>query len=179
MEDDLSDASVWSLSSANDASSSVANGRINLSLKSSKTSLITTRSGPVFTDFYAEITASPNFCHGEDEYGLIIRDLEGDHYRFALSCDGRVKVDRYYGDSLSRQVGWLQSGAIPSVSPSTSLLQVWAAGSQLRFFVNDLYLFSVTDSLLYKGTIGVFVYTSGEGDVSVSFSNLKVWVVKK
>lgn len=179
LEDDFTDATVWSTSTDNEASATISNGRMNLSLKRADSYLITTRSGPVLEDFYVEITAGPNFCHGEDEYGLIVRDLEGDHYRFALSCDGRVKVDRYYHGSLSRQAGWLQSGIIPLVTPSTSRLQIWAAGSQIRFFVNDLYLFSVTDSLLYEGTIGVFVHASGEGDVSVSFSDLKIWAVQK
>jgi hypothetical protein len=178
LEDDFSDPAAWSTSSDNEASAAVSNGSINLSLKSADDYLLSTRSGPVFGDFYAEITANPNFCHGEDEYGFIVRDLNGDHYRLVLSCDGRVKVDRFYR-GLSRQAGWLQSAVIPDVMPSSSRLQIWAAGSQMRFFVNDIYLFSITDNLLYQGTIGVFVHTAGEGDVSVSFSDLKVWAVTK
>lgn len=178
LQDDFRDPDPWSTSNDNEASASVSKGSINLSLKSADDYLLSTRNGPVFGDFYAEITATPNFCHGEDEYGFIVRDLDGDHYRLALSCDGRVKVDRSYR-GLSRQAGWLQSAVIPDVTPSSSRLQIWAAGSQMRFFVNDLYLFAITDSLLYKGTIGVFVHTSGKGDVSVSFSDLKIWVVQK
>ena len=177
LQDDFSDPAVWSTSTDKDASVTVSNGRINLSLKDDHSYLISTRTSPVFTDFYAEITANPNLCHGEDEYGFILRDLEGDHYRLALSCDGRVKVDRFLNGSLSRQAGWLQNGMIPDLAPSSSRLAVWAAGSELRFFVNDFYLFSVTDTLLFKGTIGVFVHTSGVEDVSVSFSDLKVWEV--
>lgn len=176
LEDDFSDAAPWSTSSDDNASVTVASGRINLILNSADDYVLSTRTSQNFLDFYVEITATPNFCHGEDEYGLIIRDLDGDHYRLALSCDGRVKVDRSY-NGLSRQAGWLESGAIPSVAPSSSRLAVWAVGSEMRFFVNDLYLFTVTDSLLYKGTIGVFVHTAGQDDVSVSFSDLKVWGV--
>lgn len=179
VEDDFSDAALWSTSTDNNAAASISNGRLNLSLKSTKSYLITTRITPSFMDFYAEVTASPNFCHGEDEYGLIVRSLDGNHYRFALSCDGRAKVDRYYNNSLSRQAGWVTSGAIPALAPSTSKLAVWAGGGQMHFFVNDFYLFTITDSLLYKGNIGVFVHTSGEDDASVSFSNLKVWRVER
>jgi hypothetical protein len=49
----------------------------------------------------------------------------------------------------------------------------------MLFFVNDLYLFSVTDTQIFKGNVGVFVHTAGEGDVSVSFSDLQVWRVEK
>jgi len=103
--------------------------------------------------------------------------VDGNHYRFALSCDGRAKVDRYLGESLSRQAGWIQDQAIPSVIPGSSRLGVWASGSQLHFFVNGLFLFSVNDTQLYLGTIGVYVRTAGAGDVAVSFSDLQVWAL--
>lgn len=178
LEDNFDDATAWATSSDNDATAAVSNGRLNLVLKDRDSYLVTTRSTPTFTDFYAEITATTNFCNGEDEYGLVVRALDGDHYRLALSCDGRAKVDRLR-NGLSRQAGWFSSGAIPSVTPGSSRLGVYAAGSQLHFYVNGLYLFSVTDTLLFKGTIGAFVHTAGEGDVSVSFSNLQVWAVER
>lgn len=179
LEDDFSESQAWSTSMDGDAMASVSNGRLNLVLKETRSYLITTRSLPSLADFYVEITASPNFCHGEDEYGLVLRAAGGNHFRFALSCDGRAKVDRYYGGSLSRQAGWLASGAIPALAPSSSKLAVWARGGQLHFFVNDFYLFSVTDSQLFQGTLGAFVRTSGERDMSVSFLDLKVWQVEK
>lgn len=179
VEDDFTESLVWSTSSDDNATASVSNGRLSLILKQTRSYLITTRGVPSLGDFYVELTASPNFCQGEDEYGLVVRSSGGNHYRFALSCDGRAKVDRFYNGSLSRQVGWVTSGAIPSLAPSSSKLAVWAGGGQMHFFVNDFYLFSVTDSLLYQGTLGAFVHTSGERDVSVSFSGLKVWQVQR
>jgi hypothetical protein len=178
LEDNFEDSAAWSTTTSKDASATIANGRLNLVLNQRDSTLLTTRNTPTFTNFYVEITANPNYCKGEDEYGLVVRNLDGDHYRLALSCDGRAKVDRVR-NGLSRQAGWLESRAVPSVAPSSSRLAVWAAGSQMHFFVNDLYLFSITDSLLFKGNIGVFVHTSGEDDVSVSFSNLQVWAVER
>ncbi|MCW5875030.1 MAG: hypothetical protein KIS88_10335 [Anaerolineales bacterium] len=179
VEDGFTDALVWATSSDADASAQVANGRLSLVLKSERSYLVSTRSSPILGDFYAEITAATNFCHGEDEYGLVVRAMDGDHFRFALSCDGRAKVDRFYNGGLTRQVGWVSSGAIPSLAPSSTRLAVWAAGSQMHFFVNDFYLFSVTDSQLFRGTVGAFVHTSGSQDVSVGFSDLKVWQVER
>lgn len=178
LEDDFSDAEVWLTSSDRDGTVAVSANEIHLSLNEADSYLVSTRTEPIFKDFYAEITANPSFCRGEDEYGFVIRANDGDHYRFALTCDGRAKVDRYLNLSLSRQAGWLQNRAIPSLAPSSSRLAVWASGSQLHFFVNGLYLFSVNDTQLYLGTVGVFVHTAGEGDVSVNFSDLKVWAVQ-
>lgn len=179
LEDDFSDALFWATSSDANGSAQVANGRLTLVLKGARSYLVTTRNNPVFADFYAEITATTNFCQGEDEYGLVLRARDGDHFRFALSCDGRAKVDRFFNGALSRQAGWLASGAVPAVAPGTSRLGVWAAGGQMHFFVNDFYLFSVTDSQLFSGTVGAFVHTSSERDVSVGFSNLQVWQVER
>lgn len=179
LEDDFSEAVFWSTSSDADASAQVSNGRLTLVLKSTRSYLVSTRSSPVFRDAYVELTATTNFCQGEDEYGLVLRAQNGDHFRFALSCDGRAKVDRFYNGALTRQVGWVSSGAIPSLAPSSTRLGVWSAGGQMHFFVNDFYLFSVTDSQLFQGTLGAFVHTSGARDVSVGFSTLKVWQVQR
>jgi hypothetical protein len=180
LEDDFSDGAPWSTSSDALASVTISNDSIHLSLKSNQSYLISTRNTPTFTDFYAEITAHVSICNGQDEYGLIVRANEdGDHFRLALSCDGQVKVDSFHNGSLSRQAGWFATRAVPALAPSSARLGVWARGSQMLFFVNDLYLFSVTDTQIFKGNVGVFVHTAGEGDVSVSFSDLQVWRVEK
>ncbi|MEX1071674.1 MAG: hypothetical protein WEC37_03520 [Anaerolineales bacterium] len=180
LEDDFSDAEPWSTTSNKDASVTVSNNSISLSLKSEDTSLLTTRTSPVFTDFYVEITAQTNLCSGADEYGLAVRtDEDGNHYRLVLSCDGRASVQRSFNGLFTRQTEWLESRAIPSLTPGSARLGVWAAGNQIRFFVNDLYLFTVTDSEIYKGTVGVFVHTSSDADVSVIFKDLQVWAIER
>lgn len=177
LKEDFEDGTDWSVVADPNATVSVSSGSINLSLRSTNDYLLTTRTSPVFTDFYVEITANPSICRGDDEYGLIVRDNNGDHYRLSLTCDGRASVQRFFGDSLTRQTEWFTNRTIPDLAPSNSRLAVWADGSQIRFFINDLYLFSVTDTQIFKGTVGVFVHTSGEGDVSVSFSDLQVFAL--
>lgn len=177
LEDGFTDESEWTTAISPDGTISISDGKIHLSLNEERSYLFGLRTAPVFRDFYAEITASPRLCRGEDEYGLIVRATDGDHYRFALSCDGRAKVDRFQGGSLTRQAGWMQDRIVPSTFPSTIRLGVWAVGSDVRFFVNDFYLFSINDTQLYLGTLGVFVHSSGDADVSVNFSDLQVWEI--
>lgn len=178
LEEDFSDSAPWTTGNGGDAVAVVSNHTVHLTLKVRRNYLFSTRTSPVFTNFYAEITAAPSLCRGEDEYGLLLRAQDGDHYRFALSCDGRAKVDRYLNGSLSRQAGWVSNRIIPDLAPSSARLGVWARGSQMHFFVNDMYFFSITDTQLFEGTLGVFVHTAADGDVSVSFSDLKVWGVE-
>jgi hypothetical protein len=178
VEDDFSDEEAWTTSSGSQATINIDDGEIHLSLNDDHEYLLAMRNAPAVNDFYAEITASPSLCRGEDEYGFVLR--AGDHglYRFALTCDGRAKVDRLLGkSSVTRQAGWLENPVVPSVIPATVRLAVWAHGSQIHFFLNDVYLFSVNDTVLWKGTLGVFVHTSGDDDVSVNFSDLKVWAL--
>jgi hypothetical protein len=180
LEDDFSDSEAWSIGGDNLASVTVSNNYINLSLKSQDDYLLTTRTAPVFSDFYVEITALTNLCSGADEYGIAVRtDEDGNHYRLVLSCDGRASVQRSFNGSLTRQTEWIESRAIPALTPGSARLGVWAGGNEVRFFVNDLYLFTVTDTEIYKGTVGVFVHTSGTADVSVSFRDLKVWAIER
>ncbi|MCW5877258.1 MAG: hypothetical protein KIS80_00150 [Anaerolineales bacterium] len=178
LEDDFSDAALWTTGGERDAVVIVSNNTVHLTLNLGRNYLFSTRAQPVLGNFYTEITAEPSLCRGGDEYGLLLRVQNGDHYRFALSCDGSAKVDRYLGGSLTRHAGWASNRIIPSLAPSSVRLGVWARGSQMHFFVNDMYFFSVSDTQLYQGTLGVFVHTSGEGDVSVSFSDLRVWALE-
>jgi hypothetical protein len=53
-------------------------------------------------------------------------------------------------------------------------LAVWAVGKEMRFFVNDYYIFSVSDPAQAKGNLGVFARSAGEMAVTVSFSDLEV-----
>jgi hypothetical protein len=67
--------------------------------------------------------------------------------------------------------------AIPSVAPSSSRLAVWASGEDIHFFVNDQFIFSIRDTILKQGTLGVFVRTAGEKAVSVNYSDLVIYQV--
>jgi hypothetical protein len=153
----------------------VVNGRLTLALSEPNTFLFTTRHTPVFADFYLEITASPKLCRGTDEYGLLVRVTGSlEYYRFSLSCDGRARADRYINGIVTSIAPWTPNGVIPTAVPSSVRLGVWALGGEIRFFVNDQFLFSVRDTLLYAGTVGVFVRTAGETPVTVSFTELVV-----
>jgi hypothetical protein len=51
---------------------------------------------------------------------------------------------------------------------------VWAAGAEMRFFLNGRYQFSVIDPVFRNGTLGVFASASSPEGMNVNFSNLTV-----
>jgi hypothetical protein len=71
----------------------------------------------------------------------------------------------------------MYSGAVPPGAPSISRLAVYAQGKEMRFYINDLYQFTVRDGTMLKGTISVFARAAGEDTMTVNFSDLDVYEV--
>ncbi len=177
-EDDFSSAGAWQLSQTANGTVALGVNELTIALVEPRAYLSSIRNEPAFSNFYVEITASPNLCAGLDEYGLLFRVRSlGDFYRFSLSCDGQVRLDRLVGGTGGSPQPWLVSASVPRGSPSSSRLGVWAQGEDLRFFVNDEFQFAVSDRYHPGGQIGVFVRSGGENAVTVSFSDLKVYQI--
>jgi len=66
----------------------------------------------------------------------------------------------------------LPSGDVPRGAPGEVRIGVWALGSELRLFLNGRYQFGISNTAYPNGTIGVFVNSTGENPVVVSFSRL-------
>jgi hypothetical protein len=174
--DDFSDPSQWTLGRNAAGSAAMAMNELTLAVSQPKGYLTSLRQDTSLTDFYLEITASPSICRGEDQYGLLLRlTSEIDYYRFALTCDGRTRLDRLYQGNASSPQAPIYSGAVPPGAPSQSRLAVQAIGKELHFFINGQYQFSVRDATLPKGTIGVFARAAGEDVMTVNFSDLSVY----
>lgn len=175
LEDDFTSASAWNTVSADEGSVSVSRNRITIAVKQPGIYLLSLREEPLVSDFYAEISAHPALCRGGDSYGLLFRASSASSYRYALACDGTVRLERM---SFSRarviQPPTL-SGDVPPGSPGDVRLGVWVAGSEMRFFLNGRYQFSAVDVNLSAGTLGVFVQSSpANSATTVTFSDLVV-----
>lgn len=180
LEDNFSSPSPWPNTATNNTRVSVANNRLNLYSDISGALLLAPRNAPVVNDFYVELIANTSLCDSNDEYGLMLRvTSSGDHYRFTLSCDGRAKVERVLNGAVSVPLEWQAFQVIPAVAPSIVRLSVWASGSEMRFFVNDAWLFSTNDTVLYSGRVGAFIRARGEGPLSVSFSDLMLYALEE
>jgi hypothetical protein len=178
--DDFSKGENWQLSRTDAGSVALGKKELTLAIHEPQGYLYTVRDQPVLSDFYAEITASPTLCREGDEYGMLFRlNSSSDFYRFSLSCDGRVRVDRVVGGAASSPQPWIYSGVVPPGAPSTSRLAVWAKGDEMRFFVNDYYQFSIDDPMLPSGALGMFARSAGEMVVTVSFTDLVVREVEE
>jgi len=173
--DDFTDSSLWTLGTTTSGNISLGVNELTIAIAEPGAYQSSIREEPKLGDFYVEITSYPTLCQAEDQFGLILRMASpGDFYRFALSCDGRVRLDRIIGGIATSPQPWMQNNSVPPGALIPSRLGVWLRGKEMRFYINDQHQFTVTDPTLQVGNLGVFARSLGENAVTVNFSNLVV-----
>lgn len=171
--DDFSSPSAWNTANSEQGAASVERNRLTLSVQPG-VYLISLNKDIVASDFYAEITARPSLCRADDEYGLLVRANPVTYYRFSLTCNGLAHAERVSVAERHVLHEPVPSGDAPRGAPGEVRIGVWAAGPELRFFLNDRYQFSAADFNLASGAVGVFVRAAGDTPVTVAFSDLLV-----
>ena len=177
--DTFDQAGLWSTSSAASASALVSRNQLLLSISGQgPLTIVSLRSQPVLSDFYAEAAVNLSLCEDKDQFGMLFRAAPGgNYYRFVVSCDGQARLERVVSDSVLPLNTWLASGDAPIAAPSEVKLGVWAVGNDLRFFLNDHLQFTFNDSFQHTGTLGFFAYAPGAAPIIASFSDLSVYSV--
>jgi hypothetical protein len=167
---------AWDTAISDQGSATVNRNRLTLAIQP-QVYMLSLNKDLVLGDFYAEITARPSLCKGQDDYGLLFRASAVAYYRYALSCDGTVRLERVSVGEHSPLFPRTPSGDAPPGAPSEVRIGVWAVGTEMRFFLNGRYQFTVVDANLASGTLGVFARSSGDTAVTVAFSDLVVHTV--
>jgi hypothetical protein len=177
-EDDFSSQTGWTLTHSQTGNVAYGKNELTIAIAETNANLYSVREEPIFSDFYLEITAEPNLCKDLDEYGMLFRiSPTTDYYRFSLSCNGQIRLDRVISGRASSPQPWILSGAVPPGAPSSSRLGISAQGEEMRFFVNGQYQFSINDPLLTSGRVGVFARSTNNTAVTVNFSDLIVYEI--
>jgi hypothetical protein len=173
--DDFTEPDLWVLGSTSSGNISLGINELTIAIAEPGAYQYSIRKEPLMGDYHIEVTTSPTLCQGEDQYGLLLRmSSPGNFYRYALSCDGRVRLDRVIQGTATSPQPWIQNNSIPPGAPIPSRLGVRLHGDEMRFFINDQHQFTVIDPALQIGNLGVFARSLGETAVTVNFSNLVV-----
>lgn len=178
--DDFSSSDRWALGTSDAGGAALGKNELTIAISKPGTYIFTIRNEPILRNFYAEITASPTLCRTLDEYGLLFRwGSMGDFYRYSLSCDGQVRLDRLTGGTAASPQPWMATGVVPPGAPKLTWLAVWVNGNEMRFFVDDNHQFTLSDPMLSSGLLGLFARSAGDNAVTVNFSDLIVYEVKE
>lgn len=176
LSDPFTDISAWDTVDSAQASAVVKEGRLTLAVEPGVT-VASLRRDTTLGNFYAELTVRLGLCRAEDTYGLIVRSNGAAFYRFSLSCNGLVTVERTKDSIRQTLLEPTASGDAPLGLPGEVRIGLWAAGSEMRLFLNGRYQFSVTDRASASGAFGVFVRSNGDTPVTITFSDLQISAV--
>lgn len=130
------------------------------------------------------VNAHTNVCAEADEYAVLFRgNVEPEtnaysFYGFKLGCDGTARLELMQGNNVTVLVDWTTSPAIKPGANADNAITIWANKDQMRFYVNDQYLFSAQDATLADGFYGFFLYDRTNANMSVSWKGLEAKAIK-
>lgn len=174
LQDDFSSGG-WQAFSVEAGRAALGKNELTLAIQAPKGVLTSFRAAPLPGDGYLELTATPSLCKGSDVFGIYLRAASpGDGYRLLATCSGLLRLERLKNQELVLLQDWTPGiGLIPGGMLPVRL-GIWAAGRELRVFVNAVYQFSVRDPVWSEGMLGVYARAAGDSPLTVSFSQLEV-----
>ena len=179
-EDDFSDEENWQTFRSEDGNAVIANHELTLAIQNAESTIISYTTIPWQSDYYLSFDVKLSLCsYNEDAYGILFRVEDSDNYdRLLINCLGQTRVERRYKGEMLPLYDWAVNGQIRPGAPQKFNLGIWANGSLLRIFVNDVFLYETTDAILKQGGIGVTAKSKGFSPLTVDFSNFKLYEIK-
>jgi hypothetical protein len=175
LSDDFSRPSGWTTGHIESGSVAYGENELTLAVDAKNASLLSLREAPELTDFYLQVTASPSLCQQDDQYGVLFRaSSAGDAYRLLATCSGRLRLERLLGGQASVVRDWITSSQIMPNMPASYRIGIWAKGSQIRVYINDVFELEAREPVHSKGGLGLYARQMGSTALTVSFSDLQV-----
>lgn len=177
-EDRFTNGENWVLAQNDFSSIAFGKNELTIAIAQPKLYLYTLRNNPQLSNFYLEMTLWPNLCHGEDEYGVLFRVTPNlDFYRLALTCNGQLRLDRFFQGKAAVPYPKTFSGAVPPGAPSSVPIAIYAAQKEITVFINHQFQFTLAESVIPTGIIGLFARSVSSSAVTVNFSDLAVYEI--
>jgi len=131
-------------------------------------------------DFYMQVEfRTGEQCSGKDRYGLLFRAPNPNAgYVFGFSCEGRYRIYKWDGRNYTPLQEWTASQAILSGANQTNRLGVWANGSILKLYANNILLAEIRDSTYLKGRFGLFIAAAESDPFKVFVEEIAYWLLE-
>jgi hypothetical protein len=167
--DPFSEDLGWPLIENNSGATSRLDGQLLISLREPQRSQLVISPAPAAGNYYLETKLRAQLCNSGDEFGLVFRVNSFDeHYRFLISCNGEVRMSRVLSSGSISLIPAVTSEALVPGPLIENTLGVLANGDFFRFWVNGVEVFSVKDTALESGSVGLIVKTGSAGQLTVS-----------
>ena len=128
-------------------------------------------------DFYTHTsTQVVGPCRTNDKYGLIFRLQDGVNYNlFLVNCEKQFRLYRIVGGSLEALNDWTESEFIDDSVGAINVLGVRGRAAQLDLFINDNYIWGVTDERFRGGRFGIWIGSGSTTNFTVVFDDLEIY----
>lgn len=177
-EDNFTAGEHWSLAQNNNSSVALGKNELTIAIRQPKVYLYTLRNTPQLSNFYLEMNLWPNLCQGEDEYGVLFRVTPNlDFYRLVLTCNGQLRLDRFFQGKAAVPYPKTFSGAVPPGAPSSVPIAIYTSRKEISVFINNQYQFTLLENAIPMGAIGLFARSVSSSAVTVNFSDLAVYEI--
>lgn len=178
LKDDFTDTTLWNTRQTEEGSVAFSKQKLTLAISQPQEALFSFRTTGAWNDFYLTLRANPVLCRQADRYAVLFRVQSSENfYRLLVNCDGYMRLEVIRNSKITILQDWISSGEIPPGSPISLEIGIWAAGSDLRVFVNDVYQFGAIDGTFLQGGVGVYAKSMGTNAVTINFSDLIVHAV--
>ncbi len=171
---------AWVLNSDAAADVEIADGALRITIHDPEVIAWSSTTERTFSNFRVSVEATHVSGPLDNEFGLLVR-MNGDKrfYAFSASSDGYVRVSLYdNGTWTLLGSDWTPTEAIKQGETATNLLEVEARGADFVFRINGQQVATLKDTTLKSGALGLYAGSFSEGEVVMSFDNLKVEPVK-
>jgi hypothetical protein len=129
-----------------------------------------------------QFTGRAEACGEKDEWGFLFRgalttNSKFNGYVIKLNCAGQVSVDLLVSNKSTPLLNWTAVAAANPGAGKNNTLLVWAAKSELRIYVNGIYIVTINDSTYPSGEYGLYVNDRTNGNAQFRFTDLRVFDV--
>jgi len=170
---------VWDTSEDDSKRIVLAGGQLSITAKVADRFFIIYNATRRASDFVASLTGVNTLCHFRDRYGLLFRVRDSNnYYQFEVDCDGRYRLSKVAGGTLTPLQDWTASEAIQLGSSGLpNELTVRANGSRLEVSVNGQLLTSLEDKTYAEGGFGLYAGSGSQASYTAAFEQLRVFEI--
>jgi hypothetical protein len=172
--------SGWTLTNKESGSVAYSSGMLVFTVNGSYTPLVSELPREIPEDAYIEATVQTLLCgEGVDTFGIIFRNGREYSYRYAATCNGRLRFEAFKGSTMAGVSVWRDAPGWLQGAPASNRMGVLIRGRFFRFFVNGVEIFPGQDPMSYNGGVGLFAHTEKSKTLSVGFDDLTVYALKE
>jgi hypothetical protein len=169
-------SSGWLLTQSAQESNAFSNGMFLFTVSVPYTPLISTLNRSFPDDMYIEVTVHTVLCgEGVDTFGIVFRAQRDQSYRYAVTCKGELRLERYSGEAYVNPNPWKEAPGLLQGAPADNRIGILIRGNAFQFFVGGTEVYSARDPVILAGGIGLFIHTEKSKMLSVGFDELSVY----